>query len=72
MRNGNDNPMRDYFDKYCMLLVEIKDFNLLINNKSFFDQPVKHKQEAYEKLIEMSRSDDYTTGNLLDYLHHQK
>ena len=72
LRNGNDNPMRDYFDKYCMLLVEIKDFNLLINNKSFFDQPVKHKQEAYEKLIEMSRSDDYTTGNLLDYLHHQK
>ena len=25
----------------------------------------------YEKLIEMSRNDDYTTGNLLDYLYHQ-
>ena len=36
-----------------------------------FDQPVKNKQKAYEKLIEMSRNDAYTTGNLLDYLYHQ-
>ena len=35
-----------------MPLVQIKDFNVLIDNKPFFDQPVKNKQEAYEKLIE--------------------
>ena len=46
-----------------MPLVEIKDFNVLINNKLFFDQPVKNKQEAYEKRIEMSKIHDYTTGN---------
>ena len=50
-----------------MPLVEIKDFNSLIGNNAFFDQPVKNKQEAYEKLIEMSRNDAYTTGNLLDF-----
>ena len=50
-----------------MPLVEIKDFNSLIGNNTFFDQPVKNKQEAYEKLIEMSRNDGYTTGNLLDF-----
>ena len=71
-KNGNDDPSRDSFDKYYMPLVEIKDFNALIDNKPFFDQPVKNKQEAYEKLIELSRNDDYTTGNLLDYLYHQK
>ena len=38
-----------------MPLVEIKDCNALIDNKPFFDQPVKNKQEVYEKLI------DYTT-----------
>ena len=54
-----------------MSLIEIKDFNALINNKSFFDQPVKNKQEAYEKLIEMSRNDNYTTNNLLDFSYHQ-
>ena len=53
-----------------MPLVEIKDFNALFDNKPFFDQAVKNKQEDYEKLIEMSRNDNYTTGNLLDHLYH--
>ena len=26
----------------------------------------------YEKLVEMTRNYDYTTGNLLDYLYNQK
>ena len=63
--------MRNSFDKYYMPLVEIKDFHALIDNKPSFDLPVKNKQEAYEKLIEMSRNDNYTTENLLDYLYHQ-
>ena len=54
-----------------MPLVDIKDTNALINNRQFYDQPVKSKHEAYENLAEMSRSNDYTTGNLLDYLYHQ-
>ena len=54
-----------------MSLLEIKDFNALTDNESYFDQPVKSKQEAYGKLIEMSRNDNYTTGNLLDFSYHQ-
>ena len=54
-----------------MPLVEIKDVNVLIDNKPFFDQPVKNEQEACEKLIEMLRNDDYTTENSLDYLYDQ-
>ena len=69
--NGNNDPTRDSFDKYHVPLVEIRDFNALIDNKPFFDQPVKIKKEAYEKLIEMSKNDDYTTGNLLDFSYHQ-
>ena len=71
-KNGNDDPTRNSFDKYYILLVEIKDFNALIDNQPSFNKPVKNKQEAYEKLIKMSRNYDYTTGNLLYYLHHQK
>ena len=41
--------MRDSLDKYYMPLVEIKDFNTFIDNKPFFDQLVKNKQESYEK-----------------------
>ena len=29
--------------------------------------PVKNEEEAYEKIIEMSRNNDCTTGNLLDF-----
>ena len=32
---------------------------------------MKNEQEAYEKLVEMSRNNNYTVGNLLDYLYHQ-
>ena len=34
-KNGNNDPTRDSFNKYCMALVEIKDFNALIDRKSF-------------------------------------
>ena len=62
---------REFFLRYYIPFVEIKDFNVLIDNKPFFDQPVKSKQEMFEKLIEISRNDDHTIWNLLEYLHHQ-
>ena len=71
-KNSDDDPTRDYFNDYYMPLLEIKGFNALIDNKTFFDQPGKSKQEVYEKLIEMSRNNGYTTGDLLGYLYHQK
>ena len=45
--------------------VDIKDFNVLIDEKSFFDLPVKNEEKAYEEIIEMSNNNDYKTGNLL-------
>ena len=53
LKNSNDDPTRDSFDEYYMPSVEIKDFNALIDNKQFFDQAVKKKQEAYEIIIKM-------------------
>ena len=40
---------------------------MIIDGKSFFDQPVKNEEDAYEKIIEISRNSEYNTGNLLDY-----
>ena len=62
--NEND---RTSFSKYYVSSVEIKDFNVLIDGKPFFEIPVKIKEEAYEAIIEMSKNNDYTTGNLLNY-----
>ena len=43
-----------------MSLVEIKDFNTLIDNKPFFNVTLEDQTEAHGKLVEMSRNDDYT------------
>ena len=51
-KNGSNDPTRGYFDKFFIPLVKIKDFIALIDNKQFFHQLVKNKQEAYEKLVE--------------------
>ena len=67
---GENNTTKDYrdsFSHYYVPNVEIKDFNVLIDGKSFFDLPVKNEEEAYEKIIEMSNNNDYVTGNLLDF-----
>ena len=58
---------RTSFSKYYVPKVEIKDFNVLIDGKPFFDISVKNKGETYETIIEMSKNNDYTIGNLLDY-----
>ena len=62
--NEND---RASFSEYYVSKVDIKDFNVIIDGKPFFEIPVKNKEEAYEAIIEMSKNNDYTTGNLLDY-----
>ena len=46
---------------------KIEDFNVLIDGKSFFVLPVKNEEEAYDKIIEISDNNDYTTGNLLHF-----
>ena len=58
---------RDSFSHYYLPNVEIKDFNVLIGKESSFDLPVNNEEEAYEKNIDMSNNNDYTTDNLLDF-----
>ena len=57
---------RSSFSKYVPK-VERKDFNVLIDGKPFFEIPVKNKEEACETIIEMTKNNNYTTGNLLNY-----
>ena len=67
-KNGDNDPARNSFE--FMPLVETKDFNALDDNKLlFFFQPTKDKQKVYKKLVETSRNNDYTTGNLSDNSH---
>ena len=62
--NEND---RTFFSKYYVPNVQIKDVNLPIDGKSFFDMAIKNDEEIYEQIIKAKRINDYATGNLLDY-----
>ena len=50
--NNVKKDRRDSFAHYCVRKVQIKDFNVLIDGKTFFDLAVKNKEEAYKKIIE--------------------
>ena len=50
-KNEND---RTSSSKHYVLKVEIKSFNVLIDGKSFFEIPVKNKEETYDQTIEIS------------------
>ena len=67
----NEDDRRS-FSKYYVPNVQIKDFNVLIDRKSFFDMPTKNGEETYEQIIEMGRDNDYTASNLLDYEYFSK
>ena len=60
--------------RYYIPNVEIKDYNVMIDGKNFFDQPVKNDKVTYENIRKIStgQGDDYTTGCLLDYTHLKK
>ena len=69
---NNNTDSRNTYSNYYVPKVKISDFNVLIDGKSFFDLPVKNEEEAYEKIIDMSNNNDYTTGNLLDFANFKK
>ena len=73
-RIEENNVKKDYtdsFSHYYVPKVQTKDFNVLIDRKSFFNLPIKNEEESYKKIIVMSNNDD-TTGNLLDFAYYKK
>ena len=63
---------RQSFSQFYLPKVMVKDFYVIIDKLAFFDFPIKTKEEAYEKIIDISRNNEYTTGNLLDYDYFKK
>ena len=64
---GHNNNDRQSSYRFYLPNVMVKDYNVIINKLAFFDLPIKTEEETYEKIIDISRNNEYTTGNLLDY-----
>ena len=62
-----ENMRKEQVIKKCYLPnVEIKNYNVMIDGKNFFDQPIKNDKVTYENIrkIATGRQDGYTTGCL--------
>ena len=68
-QNADD---RQSFSQFYLPNVMVKDYNVIIDKLAFFDLPIKTEEEAYEKIIDIGRNNEYTTGNLLDYDYFKK
>ena len=64
----NENG-RTSHSTYYLPKVEIKDYNVMIDDKNFFDQPINSMNKTYENITKIAtgQGDDYTTGCFLDY-----
>ena len=64
-----NEDQRKSHSTYYLPKVEIKDYNVMIDGKNFFDQPINSDLKTYDNIrkIATGYGDDYTTGCLLDY-----
>ena len=55
--------------KYFLPRVYITNYNVLIDRRNFYDQPINDIVKQYDEIrkIATGQGDDYTTGCLLDY-----
>ena len=69
---GDDG--RKSYKQYYLPTVEIKYYNVVIDGRNFFDQPIKNDLKTYHniKKIATGQGDDNTTGCLLDYPYFRK
>ena len=68
-QNADD---RQSYSQFYLPKVMVNYYNAVIDKLAFFGLPIKTEEEAYEKIIDISRNNEYTTGNLLDYDYFQK
>ena len=64
-----NDTQRTSSKRYNIPGVEIKDYDVMIVRKNFFDQPIKNDKTTYDNIIKIatSQGDDCTTGCLLGY-----
>ena len=67
--NGDNKAERDSHRKYFLPRVDITIYNVLIDGRNLYDQPINDQIKKYDEIRKSAtgKGDDYTTGRLLDY-----
>ena len=71
---GNDQVSVDSYKKYFLPRVKIDNYNIEIDGRNFYDQPINDSFKQYDEVRKIStgQCDDYTAGYLLDYFLFEK
>ena len=66
--------IRNSYRKYFVSRVDITSFNVLIDGRNFYDQPINDSIRKYDEIrkIVTGKGDNYVTGCLLDYEYFKK
>ena len=69
-----DDHDRESHNLYYLPTVEIKDYNVMINGRNFFGQPIKNNLQTCDNIrrIATDQGEDYKTECLPDYPYFQK
>ena len=64
-----NQPARDGRTKYYLPRIDFKKYNVIIDGRNFYDNPIESDIEKYRELkkVMIGKGEDYTTGSLLDY-----
>ena len=69
--NSANKVERNSHIKYFFPRVDITNYNVLIDGRNFYDQPINDLVKQYDEIRKTAtgQGDDYTTGCSLDYQH---
>ena len=70
----NDQPTRDGRQKYYLPRIDLNKYNVIIDGRNFYDNPIEDDTEKYRELnkVMIGKGEDYPTGSLLDYDYFKK
>ena len=73
--NVNSNrSTRDGRTRYYLPTIDINKYNVIIDGRNFYDNPIESDIEKYRELkkVMIGKGEDYTTGSLLDFNYFKK
>ena len=71
---ANGQPTRNGRQKYYLPRIDLEKYNVIIDRRNFYDNPIENNIEKYRELkkVMTGKGEGYTTGSLLDFNYFDK
>ena len=71
---ANSQLTRNGRQKYYLPRIDLEKYNVIIDGRNFYDNPIESDIEKYRELkkVMIGKGEDYTTGSLLDFNYFDK